>query len=224
MGAVWQAAKRGEGYQLARRDFGIVTIILIIVAILHITWRYVSGRPMLGDAHRKTDATFLRPGTRLLHPNARPPAFWGRRYCWSALPEYQRALIRIGVVCAAWGGWWLYTHPLWGGVAVSVLAVPLVWRGARAWRHRAYTTTYETPLGRELATLLGITRPARKWIYVHPDMPGLLRAPARPVGPVQTRLRALYGAYVEPMLRWVPDRCMRAWWWLSGRLTKGWRQ
>src|SRR5258706_6090802 len=63
---------------------------------LRVVARYLSGRPL--DGKRRTDATFLRYGTRTADPLARPLR-------WSYLPGWKRAAWRLGVptVAAATG-------------------------------------------------------------------------------------------------------------------------
>jgi len=48
---IWEAAKRGEGYQLARNS-NITWVIVVLAGIMHFFWRYHSGKPLLGDEHR----------------------------------------------------------------------------------------------------------------------------------------------------------------------------
>lgn len=95
MGRIWGAANRAEGYKLGAHEGWLVIGVDIIVWTCRGTYRYFSGRPLFGDRHRKTDATFLRPGTRQLRANDRPP------FAWSWLPEWKRAAIRVGILILA---------------------------------------------------------------------------------------------------------------------------
>lgn len=63
--------------------------VALAAAGVRVVCRFASGRPMNG--RRKTDATFLRPGTVKFTQADRT----GR---WSYLPEWQRAAVRLGVV------------------------------------------------------------------------------------------------------------------------------
>lgn len=92
MGRIWGAANREEGYRLGAEAPWLIIGIDIVAWTCRATFRYFSGRPLLGDRHRKTDATFLRPASRQLRPNDRPP------FAWSWLPEWKRAAIRVGIL------------------------------------------------------------------------------------------------------------------------------
>lgn len=101
MGRIWNAANRAEGYKLGRKEGGLVIVIDVIVWTSRTVFRFFSGRPMLGDRYRRTNATFRKSGTKLVHPNARPPFGWDseRFTCWSKLPEWRRAAYRVGTLC-----------------------------------------------------------------------------------------------------------------------------
>lgn len=102
MGSIWNAAKRGEGYQLARES-NITWLLVGIFSTGHGIFRFFSGRPLFGDAHRKTHATWSRGSTQQLNSKARPPGWW------SCMAEKHRAAIRVGLLIIAidivWG-WW----------------------------------------------------------------------------------------------------------------------
>jgi hypothetical protein len=111
-GSIWQAAKRGEGYQLARNS-QIVWVITFVLGFCFFVGRFLSGRPLVGD--RKTDALWGEPGTKLLHPNSRPPMRWSNNgplnYCWAAQTERRRALVRLLALGSVIGGVWIWTAP-----------------------------------------------------------------------------------------------------------------
>lgn len=106
MGSIWQAAKREEGYRLGYKEGPLIWCLVIMAMIGHGIFRFFSGRPILGDRHRKTNATWNEPGTKLYHENSpltRKPSRW------SYLPERTRAMIRIGLLIVTidivWGFW-----------------------------------------------------------------------------------------------------------------------
>lgn len=102
MGAIWNAAKHGEGRQLARES-NITWVLVGIFSTGHGVFRFFSGRPMFGDDHRKTHATWSQGSRVPLKTTARPPGWW------SCLAEKHRAAIRVGLLLIAidivWG-WW----------------------------------------------------------------------------------------------------------------------
>lgn len=102
MGVIWNAAKHGEGRQLARES-NITWLLVGAISTAHGVWRFFSGRPLLGDDHRKTHATWSDPSRVPLKSTQRPPGWW------SCLAEKHRAGIRVGLLIIAiavlWG-WW----------------------------------------------------------------------------------------------------------------------
>ena len=226
MGQIWNAAKRGEGYQLAR-DSNITWLIVVVTSICIGLFRFLSGRPLLGDRHRKTDATFLRSGTpgTQLYPKNRPPSRW------SYLPEWKRAAIRIGVLVVLLGSWWLYhvtqSHPFIVASAAVVVVTPVGRRVSRRWRTRMFRRVYLNPLAKAAGPVLNIPPGMRadQWVSVSPDLPGLLPNLVKPMGNVELRIRRCYGQWVEPVVRYIPDRIVRMYWWATGNVvsvTKGW--
>lgn len=169
-GSIWQAAKRGEGYQLARES-NITWVIVIIGGFLHFWFRYFSGKPLLGDEHRKTNATWSRPGTTIYYegrPTTRPPFGWNNGnpmwYCWSAMTERRRALIRILffvlIITSSWI-WWNngtpYTASVWSAFVMSFVLLPthgLLLNTYLDWRHRRQIIK---PLEETIAPILGKT-------------------------------------------------------------------
>lgn len=128
--SIWGAAKRGEGFQLARN-----TNIMWYIEFAAMIGRFFLGRPILGDEYRKTDASFWRRGTNQLHPKARKP---GR---WSYTSEGFRALVRVGLliilIALVWGWWgggfWdggffhLSTHNTFSTIALALI-VFAIWK------------------------------------------------------------------------------------------------
>lgn len=175
MGQIWNAAKRGEGYDLAREHEGFTWFIIIFASTYHFVVRFFTGRPIFGDRHRKTDARWNVPGTTLYNPSSpmtRPPFGWESKHgiCWSRLKEKTRAKIRVGflVVFIAIGwGWWdgtpfssSITHDLF-----TVAGIGFTWIGlhkatthfnhlttARRRTHRAVTESISAGLARLMGT------------------------------------------------------------------------
>lgn len=158
MGRMWGAANRAEGYKFGARDGGLVLIIDVVLWTCRGIFRYFSGRPMFGDRHRKTDATFLRAGTRQLHNNDRPP------FLWSWLPEWKRAAIRIGMlielVSIPWSFYGTGPYAVIAAIVAIVIAGNVIWALATAggrkvhnWRN---TREVVKPLQAGLSPILGI--------------------------------------------------------------------
>lgn len=159
MGTIWNAAKRGEGFQLARNESDIVWFLILVSGFFTFVFRFFSGRPLLGDAHRKTDATFLHDATRQLYPNKRPPMPWSR------IAEWKRAAIRTGLlielVCAPIA---YFSH---GPAGITAAVIGLVLLGNVSWMIGARTvdkvTNYrhrrevEQPLQTGLAQILAMS-------------------------------------------------------------------
>lgn len=130
----------------------------------HAPWyRYVAGEPL--DGHYRTDATFLREGTRQLFPT---PV---RR--WSYRPGYQRSAVRLGVpVMITLGGWQYLTNPertLWVvGIVVYGATMYALFRAWNAFQVRQNTRRYVNPLGAVLGPLLGYSpaTPAGSFVTV----------------------------------------------------------
>lgn len=158
MGRIWNAANQREGYKLDAEAGWLVESVDLAAWTCRGLFRYFSGRPLLGDRHRKTDATFLRAGTAQLYPKARPP------FRWSFLPEWKRAAIRIGMLILAVTIPWAYFGHGPGSLISALVSVFIV--GNCAWalgsktmgkalnyKHRR---DVERPLQAGLAPVLGI--------------------------------------------------------------------
>ncbi len=105
------------------------------VTLTRLAARFVSGRCM--DGMRRTDATFLRHGSRDLTAYGRAP-----RYAW--LPGWRRALVRMVTVASVSGAvWaWFFARSALITGALSVCAITgvivsiRVYRLAIMWSHR----------------------------------------------------------------------------------------
>lgn len=133
---------------------------------LVLVWRYTSGAPM--DGAPRTNATWLHPGTAIVHPT-------GRAYRWHYRPRLHRAGIRIAAGTGALGELYgLAVAPEVTIGATSAAAVgALVWAGNRGWRRweqRKHRRTVVQPLLRNLAGPLGLPLGARadKWLMIPP--------------------------------------------------------
>lgn len=102
-------------------------------------------------------------------------------------------------------GWWTA-----GGLAV-VCARP-AWRRWRLWRHytQPVTATLRLSTG-DAPTYLYLSRATREHLYS--------RLAHRP-GRIEARVRGWYGRRIEPVLRWLPDRAMRGWWWTQAAAVR----
>ncbi len=172
---------------------------------LRLAYRFVSGRPLDGIA--RADGGYLRPGKRAL-------TVTGYASRWAMLPGWKRQLIRLGTPVALCAVGWLYTsYPNATTTAAALAAtagiVRVVRRSRRAWKMRRFTATYIDPTLAALATALG-DAPIR--LHVSPDLGDLVPRLAKPMSPAEKTIRAWYGQHVEPVLRWLPDRSMRAVW------------
>jgi hypothetical protein len=168
-----------------------------------IIYRYVSGRPM--DGRPRTDGGYLRPGQRAVSGYVGP---WGR------LPGWQRQAWRLGVPGATLSTLLAYhAHPHLTVSTATVAGAVSGVHGARAlrhrWRMRRFNATYIRPTQAALRLALG-DAPVR--LRVDPTLGTLLPRLAKPMSPMEARLRTWYGAYLEPTVRWLPERGMRAGW------------
>lgn len=169
MGTIWNAAKRGEGYQLARES-NITWVIVGVVAFCNSIFRFFSGRPLMGDDHRKSNATWSKVGTQLRDQKARAPFGWDNPhgFCWSRLPEKRRAAIRVGLLVIAiaigWG-WWTGT-PVGPSIihdTFTITGIGFTWyflyrvtaTAIENTRNRRHRRDRENPLKDALAPLLG---------------------------------------------------------------------
>lgn len=182
MGSIWQAAKREEGYRLGYKDAPLVWCLIIIAMIWHGIFRFFSGRPILGDRHRKTNATWSKPGTKLYHENSpltRPASRW------SQLTERKRAMIRIGiliVITAIGWGFWDGTPFTSSGIhdCLTLLGIMITWRALYLWTHafetwrkdRKANAKLVSPLKAALGPILGMEAGSVK---VKPHIPVLRR-------------------------------------------------
>lgn len=114
-----------------------VLVLLVLFAGASIKWpkhafRWHTGHTL--DGYHYTNATWLRPATRVLHPT-------GNAHRWHKLPRIVRAFVRSGVtvfllICSATFEFWPWPTLLALGVAAVValiLGVRWGWRKVRPW-------------------------------------------------------------------------------------------
>ena len=114
-------------------------------------WRFLSGHAL--DGQHRTNATWSRPATRVLHPT-------GHAVRWHHLPRWHRAGIRSGSVLGLlMGACGLIADPgatilgLIAGTGAAVLgAAWAAWRWVRGWKHHRH---YVAPLEARLAHVVG---------------------------------------------------------------------
>ncbi len=149
-----------------------------------VAYRYLAGRPLT-----------TRPGVYpYFHRGDGRWAGWQRQLLRLAVPS---GLIVAYLVLSA--------HP-------AVLLVcgigAFVW-AKRRWSERRFRRTYLYPT---MAALRGVLGDAPVRLHVDPGLGNLMPRLIKPSSPAGAKVRAWYGEHVEPVLRWLPDRFMRAAW------------
>ena len=124
-------------------------------------FRWLAGHPL--DGQYRTDATYLRKGTKLQHKTR-----VGR---WSYLAGWQRTAIRNGLVLtppvAAWQYMIAPTRTIVVGALTTLLAaLYAAVRGWRAWQVRSAHRAYVRPLHDVLGPLLGLPPTTRAHDYI----------------------------------------------------------
>jgi hypothetical protein len=149
-------------------------------------YRLVSGRPLNGaDGY-----PYLRRGA-------------GRWAGW------QRQLARVSVPVA---GGVAVTSPREAATAAVVVGGAAAWRSRGALRRRRFSREYVSPTLRAITPALGLDE-GRVTLYVDPGLGQLTPRLAKPLSPAEEWTRTQYGTYVEPVLRWAPERVQRGIWW-----------
>jgi hypothetical protein len=212
------------------RELGKFALIcLILIFVIKFWWRFFTGRDLLRPANRRaTNATFTQWGTKRF-----PGHEADRLTKWAFMPEYQRALIRIGVVGLTVIGIWAHVaYPTTlqfalyavGGIGGIKSAKSI----AHWWKTRTFRRVYLKPLAKAAAPILNVPPhfPIRKWIEITPELEGLLPDLIKPMSKREEKVRAWYGAHIEPALRYIPDYSTRCYWWLAGHypaVTRAWQ-
>lgn len=166
-------------------------------------YRYLSGRPLDGQA--RTDASYLHRGTKAVAP-------YGRAGRWSMLPGWKRQLIRVALPVTA-----VVSAPVAAVTpshTTATAAVLTAAAGVRALRRRQarrrFRRVYIAPTLTAIEQGLGFEGGVK--LRVDPKLGSLTPRLAKPPSPAEQRLRAWYGQRLEPVVRWLPDQGMRAWW------------
>jgi hypothetical protein len=100
-------------------------------------------------------------------------------------------------------------------VAAVVASLAVLLSSPARRRRRQLARHVLAPVTAAVSPTLG---PARVRLVVNKTMSSLIPAPSRPASPLELAVRRWYGSWLEPLLRWVPDRAQRVVWWL--RRTK----
>ena len=111
-----------------------------------------------------------------------------------AVRPVRYALILVGVLAVV----------TWPQVVCVTAVVAVLWWSRRRLRSRMarqYLLPVSSAIADPLAARLRLSVSAE---HVRPHRP------ARPLSPLEERLRAWYGQHLEPLVRWVPDRVARA--------------
>jgi hypothetical protein len=169
-----------------------------------IAWRYLVGRPL--DGVDRTDATYLSPATRALAPS-------GRASRWARLPGWQRQAVRVGPpVTASAVAFAHHVAPTYTTASLALLAALGTGYGARRTYRgitmRRFNAVYIRPTRQTLMAGLGCSVDLR----VDPTLGNLVPRLAKPLSPAEQAMRAWYGAHVEPVVRWLPERVQRGVW------------
>lgn len=97
-------------------------------------------------------------------------------------------------------------HTTGAGIAAVAL-----WRGRRYLLERRFRREYIEPTLAAMAPALGLDdRHVR--LYVDPSLGNLTPRLMKPPSPAERAVRQWYGAHVEPVVRWLPDRAQRVAW------------
>ncbi len=185
--------------------------------LARIVYRLLSGRPLDGQA--RTDATYLRPGTRALTET-------GRASRWAMLAGWKRQLARLAALLAlAAAAVAFRTAPGPTRAVMAALAalgaVRVIRAVRRRWRRRRFVAAYVAP------TVAAITAPlggVDVRLHVSPELGSLTPRLAKPLSPAEQAVRQWYGVHLEPAVRWLPDRTMRTWWAAQRHLQPGVRR
>ncbi|MDD5062537.1 MAG: hypothetical protein PHN44_09705 [Candidatus Marinimicrobia bacterium] len=193
----------------------MIAVALLLVVLVVLVVRFLSGRPVMHRGLYPTDATFLRRGTRSTDP-ARP--FPSR---WALLPGWKRAAWRVGVstvgVVSVWA-WWHARGWLVAVLVIGLLAVTARWLRRRhdVSTPRRFREVYVSPLAHALSPVVGMdpTHP-ESWLHIDPALGELASRLVSTMRPLEVRVRAWYGEHVSPVVWWLPDRVQRVRWWLA---------
>jgi hypothetical protein len=98
-----------------------------------------------------------------------------------------------------------------GHATGMIIAAVAVWRGRRYWRQRRFRREYVSPTLAAMSPALGLDD-SQVRLHVDPTLGNLTPRLAKPLSPAEKWIRLQYGEYVEPVLRWLPERAQRGAW------------
>jgi len=162
-----------------------------------IAYRFLSGRPL--DGVGRTDATYLRAGSSALTPS-------GRASRWAHMPGWKRQAARLSPPVALAGA---VLEPTLTASAAAVLAGLAVTQGRKLLARRRFHAAY---LGPTIAAIRPALGEVRLKLHVSPELGSLTPRLAKPLSPAEESARRWYGSTIEPVIRWTPERAMRAVW------------
>lgn len=155
-----------------------------------VAYRYVSGRPLSGaDGY-----PYLRRGA-------------GRWAGW------QRQLTRVSAPAVAGVA---VTSPREAAAAAIVVGTGAAWRSRGALQRRRFDREYVRPVLAAIGPALGLDDD-RVTLHVDPTLGQLTPRLAKPLSPAEEWVRTQYGTWLEPVLRWAPDRVQRGIWWAQSK-------
>lgn len=158
------------------------------MSVPRVAYRYVSGRPLDG----RNNHPYLKPGD-------------GR---W---PGWKRQVARLMVPAAGVVALADLQAAETGGAIFGVAAMVAV---RRKWARRKFDRAYLSPTLAALRPGVGVNDVK---LHVDPGLGNLTPRLAKPLSPAETAVRTWYGAHVEPVLRFGPDRA-----WRGTRKLGGW--
>lgn len=158
-------------------------------AVDQFAYRLVSGRPLNGA-----------DGYPYLTRGAGRWAGWQRQMLRLSVPT-------VGAVAVAW------PEQVVGSLAgVAAFAA---WRAKSGLSRRRFDREYVSPTLAAITPALGLDM-GRVSLHVDPGLGQLTPRLAKPLSPAEIWARTQYGTYVEPVLRWLPDRVQRCAWAVQG--------
>lgn len=188
-----------------------IGIFRLIGRMIRLVWRFFTGSML--DGIPCTDYGVFTRGTEALVK--------GRVGRWEYLSRVSRAGIRLAVLVGTpvvlWA-WMIHR----GALVALVVTVPsvVVWRrhrkAIRTGATRRFRRIYVRPLAMAAGPVLGLPTDAPdKWLKVDPAIGSLAATLQGQMTPAEIKVRAFYGARIEPVLRFIPERVQRARWWVT---------
>jgi hypothetical protein len=98
-----------------------------------------------------------------------------------------------------------------GHMTGAGIAAVALWRGRQYLRERRFHREYIDPTLAAMSPALGLNE-SQVRLHVDPSLGNLTPRLAKPLSPTEKWIRERYGEYVEPVVRWAPDRVQRGAW------------